>query len=180
MGSSLHWNVVLSHDSNVSVRLANNRGEEVLFKKQNGSFHYQDRLAGSGLYTIKAFWKDSLIYQSDFYRLEALPDLAPKIEPASKELYQYHFFKDNKTIQVSAKISDDFQVKQAFIVATLARGSGENVKFREVKFPLSPTDFKQANLKKMINLTELNFAPGDELYYYWAAIDNRQPEGNSQ
>jgi hypothetical protein len=177
-GSGLHWNVRLSHDSDVSVKLANNRGEEVLFKKQNGSFHYQDRLAGSGLYTIKAFWRDSLIYQSDFYRLEALPDLAPKIEPTSKELYQYHFLKDNKTVQISAKISDDFQVRQVFIVATLARGTGENVKFREVKFPLLPTDFKQANLKKTINLTELNFAPGDELYYYWAAIDNRQPEAN--
>jgi hypothetical protein len=178
VGAKLQWDVKFSHDYDVSVKLANNRGEEVLFRQQNGSFHYQDKLAGSGLYTIKAFWKDSLIYQSDFYRLEALPDLAPKIEPASKELYQYHFLKDNKTIQVSARISEDFLVKQAFIVATLARGSGENVKFREVKFPLSPTDFKQANLKKTINLTELNFAPGDELYYYWAAIDNRQPEAN--
>jgi hypothetical protein len=178
VGAKLQWNVTFSHDREVSVKLANNRGEEVVFKKQNGFFQYQDRLAGSGLYTIKAFWKDSMIYQSDFYRLEALPDLAPKIEPASKELYRYHFLKDNKTIKVSAKISDDFQVKLAFIVATLARGSGENVKFREVKFPLLPTDFKQANLQKTINLTELNFAPGDELYYYWAAIDNRQPEAN--
>jgi hypothetical protein len=178
VGTKLQWDVKFSQDHEVTVKLANNRGEMVLFQKQNGSFRYQDRLAGSGLYTIKAFWKDSMIYQSDFYKLEALPDLAPKIEPASKELYQYHFLKDNKTIQVSARISDDFQVRQAFIVATLARGSGENVKFREVKFPLVPTDFKQANLKKTINLNELNFAPGDELYYYWAAIDNRQPEAN--
>jgi hypothetical protein len=178
VGAKLQWDVKFSHDHDLAVKLANNRGEEVVFQKQNGSFRYQDKLAGSGLYTIKAFWKDSMIYQSDFYKLEALPDLAPKIEPASKELYQYHFLKDNKTIQVSARISDDFQVRQAFIVATLARGSGENVKFREVKFPLVPTDFKQANLKKTINLNELNFAPGDELYYYWAAIDNRQPEAN--
>ncbi len=73
------------------------------------------------------------MYQSDFYRLEAQPDLPPKITPASKELYRYHLLNDPKKISVSAKISDDFRVQNAFIVATLARGSGENVKFREVR-----------------------------------------------
>jgi hypothetical protein len=177
-GSVLQWKVQFSHQNELTVKLVNNHNEEVPFKKQSDFFQYQDRLTGSGLYTIKAYWKDSMVYQSDFYRLEALPDLAPKIEPASKELYQYHFLKDSKIIKVTARISDDFRVKQAFIVATLARGSGENVKFREVKFPLSPSDFKEANLQKSINLAELNFAPGDELYYYWAAIDNKQPEAN--
>lgn len=177
-GSFLKWDVTFSHQENLSVRLANSRGDEQLFKKTNGLFSYQDKLAGSGLYSIKAYWKDSLVYQSDFYKLEARPDLTPKIEPDSKELYQYHFLKDNKTIQVSAKISDDFKVKQAFIVATLARGSGENVKFREMKIPLSPANFKEAKLTQSIDLKALNFTPGDELYYYWAAIDNREPEAN--
>jgi hypothetical protein len=177
-GSVVEWKVLFEHGKNMDVRLANSRGEELRFRKSGGAFEYRDRITGSGLYSIKGYWKDSLIYQSDFYRLEALPDLAPKILPASKELYRYHFLKDKKTIQVSAEISDDFLVKQAFIVATLARGSGENVKFREVKMPLSPSDFRHANFKKTINLNALNFTPGDELYYYWAAIDNRQPEAN--
>jgi hypothetical protein len=177
-GSVISWDIVFSHHENLSVRLANNRGEEVHFKKSDGSFRYSDRLAGSGIYSIKAYWNDSLTYQSDFYRLEAIADMAPKIEPESKELYQYHTIRDRKTIKVSARMSDDFRIRQAFIVATVARGSGENVKFREMKFPLSPTDFKEAVLQKEINLTELNFTPGDELYYYWAAIDNKQPEAN--
>ncbi|MHA4739241.1 DUF1761 domain-containing protein [Dyadobacter sp. MSC1_007] len=177
-GSVIEWKVLFENGKNMDIRLANSRGEELRFRKSGNAFEYRDRITGSGLYSIKGYWKDSLIYQSDFYRLEALPDLAPKILPASKELYQYHFLKDKKTIQVSAEISDDFLVKQAFIVATLARGSGENVKFREVKMPLSPSDFKHANLKKTIDLSALNFTPGDELYYYWAAVDNRQPEAN--
>jgi hypothetical protein len=177
-GSSLKWNVIFSHQDNLSVRLVNNRGEEQVFEKSNGKFEYMDKLTGSGLYSIKAYWKDSLVYQSDFYRLEAQPDLAPKIEPDSKELYQYHHVKEEKTIRISARITDDFQVRQAFIVATLARGSGENVKFREMKFPLTPTNFKEAILSKSIDLKSLNFEPGDELYYYWAAVDNREPEAN--
>ncbi|WP_031530032.1 DUF4175 family protein [Dyadobacter crusticola] len=177
-GSKLDWQVEFSRAENLTVRLANARGEEVSFVKKGTAYQYTDRLAGSGLYSIKGYWKDSLVYQSDFYKLDAIPDLAPKIEPVSKELYKYHLLKDSKTLSISARISDDFQVRQAFIVATVARGSGENVKFREMRFPLTPSQFKEANVRKSINLNELNFTPGDELYYYWAAIDNRLPEGN--
>ncbi|MEZ4904629.1 MAG: hypothetical protein R2822_24215 [Spirosomataceae bacterium] len=77
-----------------------------------------------------------------------------------------------------AKISDDFKVKQTFIVATIARGSGENVKFRELKLPLAQANFKAATVSQSIDLKVLNFSPGDELYYYWAAIDNKQPTPN--
>jgi hypothetical protein len=177
-GSALQWKVAFDNIKDLELKLTNNRGDEIAFRKQDGFFVHSDRITGSGLYALKGYWKDSLIYQSDFYKLEALPDLAPKIEPASKELYQFHFLKDKKTITVSAEISDDFLVKQAFIVATLARGSGENVKFREVKLPLSPADFKQAKLQKQIDLHALNFTPGDELYYYWAAVDNKVPQAN--
>jgi hypothetical protein len=177
-GSGLIWQVSFSHSQNVAIKLTNNRGEELPFKKVGNQFEYRDQLYNSGLYGIKAYWKDSLVYQSDYYRLEAIPDLAPKIEPASKELYQYHFLKDPKNLQISAKISDDFSVQQAFIVATVARGSGENVKFREVKLPISQANFKETNIVKNIDLIALNFTPGDELYYYWAAIDNKRPEPN--
>ncbi len=177
-GSAISWEIVFNHTNELSVRLVNSRGEEVQFAQKNRYFVYSDRLKGSGLYSIKAYWRDSVVYQSDYYRLEAIPDAAPKIEPLSKALYKYHFLRDEKTLKISAKISDDFRVRQAFIVATVARGSGENVKFRELKFPLLPTDFKEADLHKSIDLSALNFTPGDELYYYWAAIDNKQPEPN--
>ncbi|MBO9611645.1 MAG: hypothetical protein J7619_03060 [Dyadobacter sp.] len=178
VGSTVEWSVEFARTEGLKVHMANSRGEELVLKESGGTFVLRDRIAGSGLYSIKGYWKDSLIYQSDFYKLEALPDLAPRIEPASKELYRYHFLKDPKNISISARISDDFRVKQAFIVATVARGSGENVKFREVRMPLSPSDFKEANIRKTIDLKALNFTPGDELYYYWAATDNRQPEAN--
>ncbi len=182
-GSLLNWQLRFSDTRQLSVRLANSRGVEVKFTPSGDQFLYHDKLTNSGLYAIKAYWrnpsgKSSLVYQSDFYRLEAQPDLAPKIEPDSKELYRYHYLKDKKQISISAKISDDFSVTHAYIVATLARGSGENVKFREVKLPLGPVNFKSSTLNKTIDLAALNFTPGDELYYYWAAFDNRQPEPN--
>ncbi len=177
-GSVLKWQLEFSHTQNLAVKLSNNHGEELSLRKIGEVFEYSDVLQGSGLYAFKAYWKDSLIYQSDYYRLEAIPDLAPKIAPSSKELYVFHYLKDPKTIQISARISDDFQVTQAFIVATVARGSGENVKFRELKIPIGQTNFKEAMINKSIDLKALNFAPGDELYYYWGAFDNKKPEPN--
>lgn len=182
VGSALRWQLTFSDSRNLSVRLVSSRGAEVRFRRAGGAFVHEDKLLNSGLYAIKAYWtlagRDSLVYQSDFYRLDARPDLAPRIEPESKELYRYHTYQDPAAITVAARLSDDFRVTQAFIVATVARGSGENVKFREVRLPLSPANFQQARLTKTLDLAALQFAPGDELYYYWAAFDNRQPMPN--
>ncbi|XWW46761.1 hypothetical protein JYG30_04700 [Fibrella sp. USSR17] len=181
VGSTLSWQVTLSETSRVAVRLVNSRGDELPFSRQQTGFRYQDRLLNSGLYALRAYWKtpankDSLIYQSDFYRLDARADIPPVIKPTAKELYRFHKMGEPMQVRVTAQISDDFRVQQAFIVATLARGSGENVKFRESRFPVSNGPFKTAQASHTLDLAKLGFAPGDELYYYWAAIDNRQPE----
>lgn len=177
-GSMLKWTLKFSSSKDLTVKIVNNSGAELNFKNTGNQFEFSDQLISSGLYAFKALWHDSLVYQSEYYRLEAIADLAPKIEPTSKELYQLHYLKDSKNIQISAKISDDFLVNQAFIVATVARGSGENVKFRELKMPIQQTNFKQTLVNKNIDLKALNFAPGDELYYYWAAFDNKRPTPN--
>ena len=177
-GTQLTWRITLKNAEGVSLKLSDGKTSDLFFKKKGTFYEYSDRLLHSGIYNLKAYRDDSLVYQSDFYRLEAQPDQPPKITPASKELYRYHLLTDPKKISVSAKISDDFRVQNAYIVATLARGSGENVKFREVRLPLSPASFKEANLTKVLDLKALEFTPGDELYYYWAAVDNRQPEAN--
>ncbi|MEZ0484518.1 hypothetical protein [Fibrella aquatica] len=181
VGSGLTWQVTMSEMNRVVVKLVNSRGEEIPFTRQQARFQHQDRLLSSGLYALRAYWKtpanrDSLIYQSDFYRLDARPDVPPVIKPTAKELYRFHRMGEPMQVRVTAQISDDFRVQQAFIVATLARGSGENVKFRESRFPVSNGPFKTAQAGHTLDLAKLGFAPGDELYYYWAAIDNRQPE----
>lgn len=185
-GSDLTWNLAFSTGQNLRVCLVNSRGQELPFAKTGNGFIHRDKLQNSGLYAIRAYWsgqrtrsgQDSIVYQSPFYRLEARADQPPVIEPGTKQAYTTHRLSDPKTLPLSATMTDDFRVHQAFVVLTVARGSGENVKFRELRLPLSPTNFRQARLVKPIDLTALNFAPGDELYYYWAAFDNCQPTPN--
>ena len=185
-GSELTWNLLFSTNRNLRVCLINSRGQELPFAKTGNAFTHRDQLQNSGLYAIRAYWsgqknrarRDSIVYQSPFYRLDAQADQPPVIDPDTKQAYTTHHLTDPKTLPLSARITDDFRVHRAFIVLTVARGSGENVKFRELRLPLVPADFRQARLRKPIDLTALNFAPGDELYYYWAAFDNRRPEPN--
>ncbi|WP_166425328.1 DUF4175 domain-containing protein [Paraglaciecola sp. 20A4] len=86
-------------------------------------------------------------------------------------------------INTQALISDDFGLSKIEIVASVAKGSGESVKFRDSVFSFdSVTDAishkeGQRRYSKSWDLVELGMTPGDELYFSIRAWDNRQPEG---
>ncbi|WP_417448914.1 DUF4175 family protein [Kordiimonas sp.] len=80
-----------------------------------------------------------------------------------------------------ADISDDFGVSSTYILASVAKGTGEAVKFRDevFKFDSSHTDARQNGLyTKEWDLQKLGMEPGDEIYFSVVAHDNRAP--NSQ
>ena len=71
------------------------------------------------------------------------------------------------TVQVS--VADDYGIAAASIMATVASGSGEAVKFseQEINFPIQfAAHNKTYALKKLIELPSLGMKPGDELYLY--------------
>lgn len=178
VGSDIEWLISFSDSQNINLELINSNGDGLKFSKDEGQFVLRDRVRNSGIYALRASINDRLVFESDYFPLEAIPDTPPVIQPAAKDLYIYHFTDDPKIMQVSAKVSDDFQVKEVFLVATLARGSGENVKFRESRIPISLQNFRSKDLSVRLDLDALDFRHGDELYYYWAAIDNKMPEPN--
>lgn len=107
------------------------------------------------------------------YNIRVTPDQAPQvaiIEPA--ELIHI-LSKDVKTVQLSVSARDDYAVVRASLHMTLARGSGENIRFsdREVPLPQS-SDPKTRNWKKQWTLAELGMEAGDELYFFVRATDN--------
>lgn len=74
---------------------------------------------------------------------------------------------------VQAAVTDDYAVTDAHLVATVAKGSGESVKFREQTIP-----FDAGGSTKVLDLAALGMEPGDELYFFVEAFDNRQPTAN--
>ncbi len=177
-GSDIEWIISLSNFQDIELELINSNGDGLGFTRLTDSFILRDRVRSSGIYALRGTRNSKVVFESDYFPLEAVQDLAPLIQPADKELYRYHFSNDPKILNVKAKVSDDFKVQEVFLVATLARGSGENVKFRENRIPAPQQNFKSNELSVKLDLNELDFKQGDELYYYWAAIDNKAPEPN--
>jgi hypothetical protein len=77
---------------------------------------------------------------------------------------------------ITVAISDDYLVKRAALHMTLARGSGENIRFsdREVPIPASANP-RARGWSKQWSLAELGMEPGDDLYFFVRATDNAEP-----
>ncbi|ELX12085.1 hypothetical protein Jab_1c06780 [Janthinobacterium sp. HH01] len=107
------------------------------------------------------------------FNIRVTPDQAPQVTIIEPTELIHILSKDAKTVQIAVTARDDYAIVRASLHMTLARGSGENIRFsdREVPLPQSP-DPKVRNWKKQWTLTELGMEPGDELYFFVRATDN--------
>ncbi|RSK49534.1 hypothetical protein [Hymenobacter rigui] len=114
---------------------------------------------------------------SDDYAIEALPDQAPTIRIISPKAYTLVEFGRPPQVNIQAQLHDDYGLTRARLVATVAQGQGEAVKFREVVTELSaglagqPTT---ATLRPVLRLPALGLTYGDEVYFYLQTWDNHQ------
>lgn len=107
------------------------------------------------------------------YNIRVTPDQAPQVIVAEPtELIQL-LGKDATAARIAVVARDDYAIVRASLHMTLARGSGENVRFtdREVPLPAS-SDPKGRSWNKQWTLAELGMEPGDELYFFVRATDN--------
>ena len=107
------------------------------------------------------------------YNIRVTPDQAPQVTIVEPTELIHILAKDAKTVQIAVSARDDYAIVRASLHMTLARGSGENIRFsdREVPLPQS-SDPKVRNWKKQWTLAELGMEAGDELYFFVRATDN--------
>ena len=148
---------------------------------QNNSNHtswsLQKTISRDGFYQVKI--DDKL---SELYQIEVVKDLPPLITIKSPKPNTVIDYGQPTKVLLSLNIRDDYGVQEASISATIARGSGEGVKFKEQKINFT-TSFLQHEsnyqLQQIIDLKKLQMQPGDELYFYVKAIDNFKQETRS-
>jgi hypothetical protein len=174
-GSLVSWKLHL----NVAVKkvaLAFNTGEKVLLKNLGGSDYFGQRGNNKpGFYQVNIDGK-----LSDLYQVQVVKDSPPVIHIKAPQQYTYIDAGEARKVDIKAAVDDDYGVSNAFIYATVAKGSGEAVKFKEQRI-----DFGTAfggthyDLQKLVSLPALNMEPGDELYFYIQAQDNHNQQSRT-
>ncbi len=135
----------------------------------------------SGYYNFRFADTLGVRYASEIYAVEVVNDEAPTVE--IKDIAQFTSFdyEDDKTLTFSTEIGDDYGIATAAIIATVSKGSGESVKFREEKLTFDQSvqvGAKSLMLSKTIQLDALKMETGDELYFYVEATDRKVPRPN--
>jgi hypothetical protein len=118
---------------------------------------------------------------SDYYRIDMIQDQLPEIvvnTPAANSSIEPGMAYRSS---VDVTVTDDYGISAASLYATIATGSGESVAFREQRIPFNGfvAGRSRYNLKKQLDLLQLNMKAGDELYFYVSATDNRNKEKRS-
>lgn len=179
-GSKLKWRLRFDTPPN-QVFFEDNEAAYSMSRNSNG-YEHRMQLTASGFYNFKFEAKDSTSHQSELYALELFEDEAPVIEIQKLKQFTTFEFDDDKTIEFEAVLTDDFGITDAYVVATVSRGEGESVKFREERLPFE-TRLRQGEntlqLSKKIDLDNLGMVPGDELYFYISAVDTKEPRPNT-
>ncbi|MFA5668856.1 MAG: DUF4175 family protein [Balneolaceae bacterium] len=150
-------------------------GDTVGFNKKGDNFEFSLKADENHIYQIALTGSDTTVF-SAFKSLEIIPDQPPGfvvLQPFEKRNF---ITSQKKSFTVEAIIGDDYGIISTKIKATLARGSGENVRFREAEFifdKISGIGTKKVEVSTILHADSLEMKPGDELYFYLTATDNK-------
>jgi hypothetical protein len=178
-GAFLRWEIQTTHTVPAVALLFND--STVLPLKAANTAHTRweagRQVNHAGFYQVKL--QQQL---SELYRLETIRDQAPAIHVQSPQTSTTIDYGQPQQVNLQLSVTDDYGIRDAFITATIASGSGEAVKFKEQQlrfetgFGTSPL---RSDLSKTIRLPALGMQPGDELYFYITATDNHAQQTRS-
>lgn len=113
------------------------------------------------------------------YTLSVTADSRPNIRILTPQTNITEIAKDAVAeLTTEVRITDDHAVGKVEIMASIAKGSGEAVKFRDQLFQFDSQTLVEGKTHyfKKWRLNELDMEPGDELYFSVRAWDNRAPQ----
>lgn len=176
--SAVHWAITFSASIDAAYLITSFQ-DTIPFTREGQTWHTAAVLTKNGFYQLG--WHDSIAHTTDYYRIEIINDQQPVIKITDLNQFTQVEYDSKQTIDVNPQITDDYGLTDAYIIATVSKGSGESVKFREEKLLFtSPSAIqgRSVKLKRLIDLTKMGMEPGDELYFYVEAIDNKIPVAN--
>jgi hypothetical protein len=171
-GAVVTWSI----STNVAVKnvwLVFNEHEKLSLTGTNATeWKTQRMISKPGFYQVSIDGK-----LSDLYQIQVVKDALPVIRIKTPKQYTHIDAGEAPRVTISSTVTDDYGINNAQIFATIAKGSGESVKFKDTTFSFNASfgqHSKQYNLQRTIDLPKLDMEPGDELYFYIQAQDTHQ------
>ena len=159
----------LPEGSTVAWCLKNPEAGETILELSDGRTLNVDAKCATLSVTESLFWR----WRGARYTLKVTPDAAPQITITQPTQMIQELKLDAQSAAMAISVRDDYAVRRATLHLTLARGSGENIKFTDREMPLpASSDPRVRNWSKKWTLAELGMEPGDELYFFVRAVDN--------
>jgi regulator of replication initiation timing len=163
--------------TNVAIKKAYllfNDKEHVALTGSNGStnWHAVKAITNPGFYQVSIDGK-----VSDLYYVQVVKDNPPVIHIKTPKQYTYIDAGEAPKVTINATLNDDYGIGNAVIIATVAKGKGEGVKFKEYRLNFAQgfsAHNSEYDLQKLIRLPDLNVEPGDEFYFYVQAQDTHK------
>jgi hypothetical protein len=171
--SDLSWAVEISGSVEEAALIFNDL-ETVRLKKSSGRFTAAIKAEQRQIYRVSASTRDTTIF-SDYYSIDVIEDRPPRFRVSSPVQMRTLLTDRDRQAEMSVEILDDYGIREVYLTATLARGSGESVRFREQRMEFDTvtglgTERVLADIA--LHSDSLEMTPGDELYVYVAANDN--------
>lgn len=167
-------------------RLVTAAGDTVSLSGADGRFRVTMSAVRSTLYRIHLESAGGEALATDDHRLMVLPDAPPLltvVQPDARTMIQPG---GSLRVPVEVLARDDHGVDSVVIIATVSKGQGEGVKFREQRLGFTTRERREERgllLRRELDLAALGLEPGDELYFHAIATDRRSPvpnEGRSE
>ncbi|SEL26385.1 hypothetical protein SAMN05216262_10874 [Colwellia chukchiensis] len=181
VGSSAQWHFTFSQPNLTYAMVFSNGERHILQKNADGSHSLQRKLMTSMVYHLSVVEQDVAKAENfaSIYRIALTPDQAPNIRFIYPKNTVTEYAKNSvPKVHTQVQITDDFAVSQVKILSSIAKGTGEAVKFRDQQFDFDRSELQHGKQHyfKTWSLAALGMVPGDELYFSVIATDNRQPE----
>lgn len=181
-GSEIQWSLEFSGKPASAYVIETSDGQQVALQStSSGHWQAQMTAANTDLYHLLAINGESSSIIGDIHSLTVQLDQQPDIRIVEPTASTLELPKSGPvTFESEVLVSDDFGIAGVEILASVAKGSGEGVKFRDQKleFDQSTATEKGRMYQRNWDLKALGMEPGDEIYFSILATDNKQPEPN--
>lgn len=175
-GSKVRWQLRFAGDAKRNHLLFDGLSLNLQYQRDSDTYVAEKVIEQTALYRIAANGKQL----PGIYTISVTKDQRPQVRILTPKQSLIELDKNADTVfSVKARVVEDYGLTNTHILASVAKGSGEAVKFRDQTFEFDSTTHTALGQEfvKHWDLKNLGMEPGDEVYFTVIAKDNKPGDG---